>query len=107
MEEATTILGLRPAPAAGEQETCAAPGGTALGELIATRFREIAAAQEKQLEPLCDDLVLLESGLDSLCFALIVASLEDELGFDPFTESEDVFFPVTFGDFVRFYERAP
>ena len=57
-----------------------------------------------QLE-LADDLVLLESGLDSLCFAIIVASLEDNLGYDPFTESEDVFFPVTFGDFVHFYRR--
>ena len=47
--------------------------------------------------PLTDDLVLLESGLDSLCFAIIVATLEDELGFDPFTEAEDVYFPVTLG----------
>jgi hypothetical protein len=50
--------------------------------------------------------VLLDSGLDSLCFALIVATLEDELGFDPFTIAEDVYFPVTFGDFVRFYDDA-
>jgi acyl carrier protein len=107
MEEATTtILGLQPAPAEGEQDSCAVLAGLTLGELIATRFREVAAAQEKKLEPLDDELVLLESGLDSLCFALIVATLEDELGFDPFTESEDVFFPVTFGDFVRFYERT-
>ena len=58
------------------------------------------------LAPLTDDLVLLESGLDSLCFAIIVATLEDELGFDPFTENEDVYFPLTFGDFVKFYQRA-
>ncbi len=50
--------------------------------------------------------MLLESGLDSLCFAIIVATLEDELGYDPFTEAEDVYFPVTLGDFLRFYERA-
>ena len=36
----------------------------------------------------------------------MVASLEDELGFDPFTESEEVYFPVTFGEFVRFYDNA-
>ena len=74
--------------------------------IIAAQMSEIAAGQDKVLAPLTDDLVLLESGLDSLCFAILVAQLEDELGFDPFTESEDVFFPVTFGDFVRFYERT-
>jgi hypothetical protein len=31
--------------------------------------------------------------------------LEDELGYDPFTEAEDVCFPVTFGEFVQFYDR--
>jgi acyl carrier protein len=50
--------------------------------------------------------VLLESGLDSLCFAVIVARLEDELGFDPFTASEDIEFPVTFRDFVEIYENG-
>lgn len=87
-----------------------APSPTAapatLRPLIFAKFREVALAQDKALAPLDDDLVLLESGLDSLCFAIIVATLEDELGYDPFTESEDVFFPVTLGDFVRFYERA-
>jgi acyl carrier protein len=48
-------------------------------------------------------LKLLASGLDSLSFAIIVASLEDEIGFDPFN-SEAVEFPITFGDFVRLYE---
>jgi acyl carrier protein len=50
--------------------------------------------------------VLLDSGLDSLCFAIIVARLEDQLGVDPFIASEDVFFPVTLGEFVKFYEDA-
>ena len=58
------------------------------------------------IQALNDNLVLLESGLDSLCFAIIVARLEDELGYDPFTASEDVYFPVTLGDFVEFYDQA-
>jgi hypothetical protein len=49
---------------------------------------------------------LLGSGLDSLSFAIIVASLEDELGFDPFN-TEVVEFPITFGDFVKLYESHP
>ena len=89
-----------------EQESCAAGVKTVLRTAILAKIQEVATAQGKQLQPLTDDLVLLESGLDSLCFAIIVASLEDELGYDPFTESEDVYFPVTLGDFVRFYERA-
>jgi acyl carrier protein len=89
-----------------EQDSCEAGVKAALKPVISAKFRDVAADQEKALAPLTDDLVLLESGLDSLCFAIIVATLEDELGYDPFTESEDVFFPVTFGDFVRFYERG-
>ena len=54
---------------------------------------------------LADDTVLLESGLDSLGFAILVSRLEDELGFDPFSIAEDPFYPVTFGEFVRFYEQ--
>lgn len=75
-----------------------------LRPIIAAKFEEVAARQQRKLAPLHDDLDLMESGLDSLCFAIIVALLEDELGRDPFTESEEVFFPVTFGEFVRCYE---
>jgi hypothetical protein len=76
---------------------------------IIAQMRAVAASQGRTLAPLADELVLLECGLDSLCFAILVAQLEDELGFDPFTASEDAYFPVTFGDFVAFYEagRAP
>jgi hypothetical protein len=73
---------------------------------IFRQFEEVARDQNKPIEQLRDDLVLLESGLDSLCFAIIVARLEDELGVDPFTVSEDVYFPVTLGEFVKFYEHA-
>ena len=74
--------------------------------MIFEQFEQVARDQEKTIAPLSDDLVLLESGLDSLCFAIVVAKLEDELGVDPFTASEDVYFPVTLGEFVKFYEAA-
>jgi len=73
---------------------------------ILEQIRQVAKEQEKQLAPLTDDLVLLESGLDSLGFAVLVARLEDALGFDPFTTSEDAYYPVTLGDFIRFYDNA-
>jgi acyl carrier protein len=73
---------------------------------ILAEMQKIAAEQAKTLAPLSDDLVLLDSGLDSLCFAVLVARLEDRLGLDPFTAADDVAFPVTLGDFVKVYERA-
>jgi acyl carrier protein len=65
-------------------------------------FEEVAREQQRKLAPLTDNLKLLESGLDSLSFALIVARLEEALGYDPFDTAES--FPVTFGDFVKLYE---
>ena len=73
---------------------------------IFEQFAQVARDQDKPLASLSSDLVLLDSGLDSLCFAIVVARLEDTLGVDPFTASEDVYFPVTLGEFVKFYEDA-
>jgi acyl carrier protein len=70
---------------------------------IVTQFKQVAQEQDKRLAPLTDGLELLNSGLDSLSFAILVTRLEDSLGIDPFTESEDAQFPVTFGDFVNLY----
>ena len=74
--------------------------------MITTQMESVASQQNKSLAPLNDNLVLLDCGLDSLCFAILVARLEDELGYDPFSTDDDVYFPTTFGDFVAFYERA-
>jgi hypothetical protein len=73
---------------------------------VVLQFHQVAANQERRLLPLTDGLALLASGLDSLCFAIIVAELEDSLGLDPFSDADEVFFPVTFGDFVALYEAA-
>jgi len=40
------------------------------------------------------------------CALILVARLEDSLGVDPFTASDDITFPVTLGDFVQAYENA-
>jgi hypothetical protein len=73
---------------------------------IVTQFTQVAEEHTMRLAPLADDLELLSSGLDSLCFAIVVVRLQDVLGIDPFSASEDVLFPVTFGEFVKFYENA-
>jgi acyl carrier protein len=72
---------------------------------ITAQFEQVAQEQKRKLARLSDDLKLLESGLDSLSFALIVARLEDAVGFDPFDSDQEMKFPVTFGDFVRLYEK--
>jgi len=73
---------------------------------VISQVEQVAREQKKKLVPLSDDLVLLDSGLDSLCFAIIVARLEDTLGIDPFSTADDTGFPVTLGDLIRFYEEA-
>lgn len=71
---------------------------------IASQFAQVAAEQERKLSPLTDELRLIDCGLDSLSFAIVVARLEDSLGVDPFNSDRALDFPVTFGDFVRLYE---
>lgn len=74
--------------------------------IVLNQITQVAAEQGKQLAPLTDELLLLDSGLDSLCLAVIVARLEDELGTDPFSTGDDDAFPVTIGDLVMLYERV-
>lgn len=74
--------------------------------IVIETIAQVAREQDKTLAPLGDDLVLLDSGLDSLCFAILVSRLEDAFGVDPFTASDEIVFPVTVGEFVALYESA-
>jgi acyl carrier protein len=74
-------------------------------DIVKEHFEQVAIEQNRKLSPLIPALKLLDSGLDSLSFALIVARLEDALGFDPFEAREEMKFPVTYGDFVKMYEN--
>jgi acyl carrier protein len=71
-----------------------------------SEMEKVAKEHHQTLAPLTDDLVLLESGLDSLAFAVLVVRLEGALGVDPFSASDDIEFPVTLRDFVAAYENA-
>jgi acyl carrier protein len=73
---------------------------------IETVFTEVATELNRKLQPLSDDLPLSESGLDSLCLAIIVARLENILGVDPFSASDETEIPTTFGQIVVIYENA-
>ena len=76
-------------------------------ETISVTFSRVFIEQVEgaSLPLLSEDLVLLESGLDSLGFAVLVVELEEALGFDPFSISAEAFYPSTFGEFVSFYEK--
>lgn len=69
-------------------------------------MKQIAEEQKVSLPELEDSLLLNETGLDSLAFAILVARLEDDVGIDPFTTSEEVIYPLTVGDLVRAYENV-
>ena len=73
---------------------------------ILEQFQQVAHEQDRRLGPLSDELPLLDSGLDSLCFAIIVSRLETVQGVDPFSENEGAPFPVNLGEFIRTYENA-
>ena len=75
-------------------------------DTILNEMRTVAALHEKRLPELSDDLPLVDSGLDSLCFALLVARLEDILERDPLSETSHARFPSTVGEFVTLYEEA-
>lgn len=69
-------------------------------------MKEIASESDIQLNAdISSATVLLESGLDSLGFAILVARLEEELGYDPFTMMAEPVYPQTFGELVAIYER--
>jgi len=73
---------------------------------ILDQFKQVGHEQDKRLGPLSDELPLLDSGLDSLCFAILVSRLESLLGVDPFSENEGAPLPVHLGEFIHFYENA-
>ncbi|AYO15868.1 acyl carrier protein [Vibrio owensii] len=76
-------------------------------KIILEKFNEALEQTDvdQRYEDIRDEQVLLESGLDSLGFAILVALLEEELDFDPFQQMEDAVYPTTFGEFVTIYEK--
>ena len=75
-------------------------------DVISSAFIEVAAEQNRQLAPPEDSTRLIDLELDSLSMAVIIARLEDRLGTDPFTRSDEIPYPETFGDFVALYAQT-
>lgn len=78
---------------------------TNLRDKITTAIQETADMRGTEIGVLVDETVLLESGLDSLGFAILVARLEEELGYDPFVMMDVPAYPRTLSEFVAIYQR--
>jgi acyl carrier protein len=75
-------------------------------KLIEDLFEDVLSSTGGSLQSdLTQETVLLETGMDSLGFAILVARLEQDLGYDPFVLMDTPVYPVTFGQFVEIYER--
>jgi acyl carrier protein len=73
---------------------------------ILNEINAVAADLDLTLAPLTDDLPLLESGIDSLGFAILVSRLEDVTGRDPFAAASASRYPRTIGELVAFYDEV-
>ena len=76
--------------------------------MIELQIREaIANVAKKQKQTIVEEIerdsVLLNIGLDSLSYAILVVELEELLGVDPFQIEDKVIYPRTFGEFVDLY----
>jgi acyl carrier protein len=73
-------------------------------EKVIKAIMQLLHEDQVAFNELTDDSVLLDTGLDSLGFAVLIARLEDELGFDPFTSLKFAIYPKTIAEFVKIYE---
>jgi acyl carrier protein len=48
--------------------------------MLISEIKQIADQHQRKLAPLTEESVLINTGLDSLCFAVLIARLEDRLG---------------------------
>ena len=74
-------------------------------EQIAEALSDLFEEDGIDVPEITDDLVLLETELDSLGFAVLVTRLEESLGYDPFSLMTEPVYPTTFGEFVAVYEQ--
>lgn len=72
-------------------------------ETVVALIGELLEEDDLPVPALDDDTVLLESGLDSLGFAVLVTRLEDVVGYDPFSMMDEPVYPTTLSEFVDVY----
>ncbi len=75
--------------------------------LIIAKINEVLDQTDRseRYEDIEDRVILLETGLDSLDFAILVSLLEEALDLNPFQLIDEPVYPITFGDFLPIYEK--
>ena len=74
-------------------------------QIITETLQELLADNGVTLAvPLDGNTPLLQTGLDSLGFAILVVRLEERLGYDPFVLMTEAVYPRTLDEFVAIYE---
>ncbi len=77
-----------------------------LKKIILETIKEASLIRESDLaDDLNENSILLESGLDSLGYAIVVTRLEEELGYDPFSLMEEPIYPQTLKEFIEIYDK--
>ena len=77
-----------------------------LEKIIKDTMQEVGAKFGKSITSSFDeDSILLDLGLDSLCYAVLVVELEEKLGLDPFQLEQEIIYPRTFGEFLSLYKK--
>lgn len=75
-------------------------------ETIVKVIHEAASHRESEIvEGFDGNSILLDSGLDSLGYAIVVALLEEELNYDPFSLMEEPVYPKTLNEFIDIYKN--
>jgi aryl carrier-like protein len=72
-------------------------------EVIVGMLNDLLEEDDLEVPEWTDDTVLLDSGIDSLGFAVLVSRLEDRVGYDPFTLMKEAIYPRTLREFVDVY----
>ncbi|HLL32020.1 MAG TPA: acyl carrier protein [Allosphingosinicella sp.] len=72
-----------------------------LAEII-RKEAELAGGRPGEITP---DTILADTGLDSLGFATLMVTIEQEFGLDPFGGRDEISYPETFGELLRLYRR--
>ena len=74
-------------------------------QLILRTMSKVAESLDLELSEIGRSTILLDCGLDSMAFAMLVVELEELVGFDPFQMSDEIIYPETFDELVQIYEQ--
>lgn len=74
---------------------------------VTTHIKEILGDELEDDDPVAEDVLLVDLGLNSLMLARLIVALEREFGFDPFFDGRHAVIDIhTVGELVAAYSGA-